>query len=445
MTSRQWPAALVWAAAGLAVLLAGGIALFSLLPSDEALARRAEAELERALGVKVAVGALDWRLLPTPAVTLRELATLQPRPVTIKTLTAYPEWLPLLSKHLRFSHAELDEAVAPQLSLNVLRGAGLGGDFGGNFGGKPSFSIDPIPLGRLVVRQLTWISHQDVPLLVEGEVVFDAHWRPRQAQLRLPDAKVLTELFLQRQGQEDVWAAVSKVGGGSADGEFRLQQSTANNRLRLSGKLSPRGVEVSSLLEAFNRRPILAGKASGQTTVAADGANLGDLVRSLHSKTVFNMAPATLLRFDMDKAIRSVGKDHQGQTRLDSLTGQLETQNTGKGMVLTFTGLKAKSGALSATGSARVESRQVDAELSVDLVDGLVGVPLKITGPLSKVAVSVPAGAIAGAAVGTAILPGIGTAIGARIGNALGNIFGGSANGSANPKPAQPPKPPKTP
>ena len=72
--------------------------------------------------------------------------------------------------------------------------------------------------------------------------------------------------------------------------------------------------------------------------------------------------------------------------------------------------------------------------MAVDLVSGLVGVPLTISGPVSAVKVSVPAGAIAGAAVGTAVLPGIGTAIGARIGATLGNIFGA--------KPAPGKKPP---
>ena len=74
--------------------------------------------------------------------------------------------------------------------------------------------------------------------------------------------------------------------------------------------------------------------------------------------------------------------------------------------------------------------------MAVDLVSGLVGVPLTVSGPVSAVKVSVPAGAIAGAAVGPAVLPGIGTAIGARIGAALGNIF------DAKPKPAPGKKPP---
>ena len=56
-------------------------------------------------------------------------------------------------------------------------------------------------------------------------------------------------------------------------------------------------------------------------------------------------------------------------------------------------------------------------------MDGVVGVPLTLSGPVSRVKVSVPPGALAGAAVGTAVLPGLGTAIGARIGAALGKIF----------------------
>ena len=112
-----------------------------------------------------------------------------------------------------------------------------------------------------------------------------------------------------------------------------------------------------------------------------------------------------------------------GQTPLDSLTAQLDTQNTSQGIVIDVTNVKASSGALTATGKGRLANQTIEAEVTVDLVSGVVGVPLTISGPVSAVKVSVPAAAIAGAAVGTAVLPGIGTAIGARIGAALGNIF----------------------
>ncbi|MCJ7800331.1 MAG: glycine zipper domain-containing protein, partial [Polaromonas sp.] len=77
----------------------------------------------------------------------------------------------------------------------------------------------------------------------------------------------------------------------------------------------------------------------------------------------------------------------------------------------------------SVSGKAWVVNQHIEGEFSVDLVDGLVGIPLKVSGPLERPQVSVPAGAVAGAAVGTAVLPGIGSAIGARLGAAIGRIF----------------------
>ena len=140
----------------------------------------------------------------------------------------------------------------------------------------------------------------------------------------------------------------------------------------------------------------------------------------------------------MAKAVRSAGKDHSGQTALDSITGAMNTQNTPQGMVVSFKDIKARSGALSASGDATLANRHIEAEFAVDLVDGVVGVPLIITGPTDNVAVSVPSGAIAGAVVGTAVLPVVGTAIGARLGAALGKMFGSGPSPKKAPSPAVP-------
>ena len=175
---------------------------------------------------------------------------------------------------------------------------------------------------------------------------------------------------------------------------------------------------------AFNRRAVLAGKASGVTTLSADGDTVDELAQSLRTQSTLRVNRARLLHFDLEKAIRSAGREHAGQTPLDSLTTQLDTQNTAQGIVIDFSNVKASSGALTATGKGRLANQTIEAEGAVDLVSGLVGVPLTVTGPVSAVKVSVPTSAIAGAAVGTAVLPGIGTAIGARIGSTLGNIFG---------------------
>jgi hypothetical protein len=150
------------------------------------------------------------------------------------------------------------------------------------------------------------------------------------------------------------------------------------------------------------------------------------------------MGKGTQLKIDVDKAIRSFGKERAGQTAMDAITGQLDTQNTVRGMVVNLSDIRATSGVFSASGKAKIAGRQVEGEFAVDLVDGIVGVPLLISGPLNKVVISVPRSAIAGAVLGTVVLPGVGTAIGARVGAALGQIFSPGTSTSPAPTPKKP-------
>ncbi len=418
----------------LLLIVAAWVAALRYLPSDEELAQRASVELEAALGVKVRVGALHWRLFPSPAVVMEDAATEQPQPIVVKKLTAYPDLFALLQRRIKIDRADLEGATVPQLSL---RGLGKGRE-------TPEAGGEELPLARFVFRDLTWVSRRGIPVVYDGEVDFDPGWRPRTAELRRPGAKDATTLTLSRNGQDDQWEARIHVGGGTLHGDVRLD-TRAGGRLHLEGKLQPRDIEVESMMAAFNRRSVIGGRASGDTTLTANGDTVGELARSLHTQTIFTMGKSTLLRFDLDKAIRTAGKEHDGQTPLDSVSGRLDTQNTPQGMVVTYTGLKAASGSLTASGEAKIANRRIEAEFAVDLVDGVVGVPLTVSGPLEDVKFSVPGGAIAGAVVGTAVLPGVGTAIGARVGATLGKIFspGPSAPASA-PRPAKPAPPAKT-
>ena len=278
-------------------------------------------------------------------------------------------------------------------------------------------------------------------MVYAGAVDFDEHWRPRAAQLRLPDDTSGADASLTRVDQQDQWRVTIRLGGGTLNGDVELK-TLPDGQLRLNGKLKPQAIEVSSALAAFNRRPVLGGKATGDTTLVATGVGFGDLTQSLQTHTTFVMSPAKILRFDVNKAVRSAGKDHSGQTALDSVTGTMNTQNTPQGMVVNFKDIKARSGALSASGDATLANRRIQAEFAVDLVDGIVGVPLVITGPTDNVTVSVPAGAVAGAVIGTAVLPVIGTAIGARVGAAIGKLFGSTPKPPASaPNAARPTKP----
>lgn len=427
--ARTWLLAAGFVAAVLALL---AWAVVRMIPSDEELARQASAELESALGVPVSIAQLRWQLLPVPQVVLEDAATRQPQPVRIRKLTATLNPQALWQRRLRVDHALVQGAVVPQLSLR-----GLGRQ---NPSARPEhqaqhFSLDSLPVARVELQDVTWISRRGKSLAYEGEAEFDPGWRPRTARVRRPDAGSPAELSLARRGQEDHWTVRASLGGGTAHGELALQPGPQGG-LRLKGALQPRNIEVATALEAFSQRSIIAGQASGETVLSASGESLGELLQTLHTATSFRMGRSTLLRFDLDQAIRSLGKTHAGTTPLDAVSGQLDTHNTPQGVVVSYSRLQTRSGALSASGQARVANRQIQAEVSVDLVDGVVGVPLVLSGPVDKPKVEVPASALAGAAVGTAVLPGVGTALGARIGAAIGKMLGAEPAGGPRPAPA---------
>lgn len=466
-----------WAITGVgALVLLGLVAALAVklwMPSDDQLAKRAAQALTDALGTPVSIGALHWQLLPQAQVELLDVAIGQRAPssphdaapatptrdgneapphspvrdaadIALQHVTLFPalSLASLWTRTVHLSRVEVDGAHVPQRTLARLKlntTAPRPADGG--------MKLAPIPLDTLVWRRVSWQPRHGAPFLLSGEATFDAQWRPRTADVRLLEAATLTEVTVRRDDAASStnahWAVTSRVGGGTVDGTLALQES--GSELVLSGQLTPKHVEVASAMAAFNRRSPVGGKASGSTVVsarAAQSAGLSALVVSLHTDTRFTMGASHLTRFDLGKAVRSLGADTLGQTPLNSITGQMTTRNTPDGMVTRFVDVKARSGALSASGEATVANGLVDATLAVDLVDGVVGVPLRITGPTRKVTVSVPPLALAGATVGTVVAPGVGTAVGARLGAAIGQLFGGdtkspSASGAAG-KPSAP-------
>ena len=429
--TRKWLAGLGILAA--MMLLMGLIGLI-LIPRDEELTRRAAARLTEVSGVPVTVGALQWRVLPTPSVVLQNVVTEQSRPIELKQVTMYFGLGALLQRRVKVDRVLLEGATVPQLSLRTLAKT-LGAD-----SAPPTqlFAVDELLLARFEFRDVTWLTRRGLAVIYEGEIDFDANWRPRTGQLRRPGVMPVADLTITREGQEDRWATRIHLADGTANGEMRLQTRT-NGRLHLDGTLKPEGIDAARVATTFNRRAVLAGKASGVTTLSADGDTVDELAQSLRTQSTLRVNRARLLYFDLEKAVRSAGREHAGQTPLDSLTAQLDTQNTAQGIVIDFSNVKASSGALTATGKGRLANQTIEAEVAVDLVSGVVGVPLTISGPVSAVKVSVPTSAIVGAAVGTAVMPGIGTAIGARVGAALGSIFGGKPNPKPDPAPGKKP------
>jgi hypothetical protein len=424
---QKWAVGLGIAAA---VLGAAWLAVAWWLPTDEELAARLTAEAEERLGVKVTIGSAHWSLLPKPVVVVNDFRTQQAQPVVIRQLSAHPNARELLHRKFVFERIDIDDAVFPRNSVRA-------------FYAKPGASApdagDGVPLEHFEFRNLTWIYYSGIAVAYDGEIDFDPHWRPRHAELRRPGINPAFTLTLTREADADRWQTRIHVGGGTAHGDLRLK-TAANGSMHLSGQLAPHAIEVASALSSFNIQSPVGGKGSGQTVLSADGKSVDELARSLHTRTTFSVNAATVLRFDLDKAISTRGKEHDGQTALQELTGQMDTQNTDGGMRITYTGIKARAGKYTATGKATVYNRQIEASGNLDLVEGAIGVPFTVSGPVDKPKASVPPGFFAGAAIGTAVLPGIGTVIGARIGGAVGRLFKGGAQQPVAPAPVAPKK-----
>jgi hypothetical protein len=391
-----------------AVLVAAWLAVAWWLPTDEEFAARLTAEAEERLGVRVTIGSAHWQLLPRPAVVVNDFRTRQSQPVVIGRLTAHLKARSLLDRTLVFGRIDIDDAVLPRNSVSAFSGAPDAGD--------------GVLLERLAFRNLTWVSHAGIAVIYDGEIEFDAHWRPRHAELRRPGISPPFKLTLKREDDADRWQARIHVGGGTLHGKVELK-SAASGAMHLSGHLTPTDIEVASAVSSFNRRSAVGGKGSGRTVLSADGKTAGALARSLHTRTVFSVNPATVLHFDLEKAIGTLGKEHDGQTALQELTGQLDTQNTDEGIRATYTGLKARAGKRSATVEATIDKRQVEASGTLHLVAGGTGVPFTASGPVDEPKASVSKASFAAAAIGAAVLPGTGTGVGARTGDALDRTF----------------------
>lgn len=415
--ARRW----ALAAAALAALLAAAwLALWALVPSDEALARRLEAEFEARFGQKLVVGSVHWRVIGLPMFEVRDARTVQREAIRVRRVVAYPELLPLLRKQLIINRLEVDGAEVPRHAL-------------ADFDDKPLNAEGAMVLRSLAFKDLVYTSYSGIPVAYDGDIDFDSDRLPRRVQLRRPGVNPPATLEATREGKTDKGADKYQLhmqaAGGSARGQARLVTSE-DGRMTLTGEFAPRNVEVNALLEAFHRRSPISGLASGDTALRAEGDSLHDLFRSLHTRSVLKVERAKVLRFDMEKAVKSFGEDRSGETPLDSLTGVMDTQNTAQGMKTTFTQVEAVAGSYAASGKATLYRKQIEAQGTVAIGGGIVDVPFAAHGLIAKPEFEMAWGTIAGAAVGTAVLPGIGTVIGAKI--------GGVVSGPPKPAPIRP-------
>jgi hypothetical protein len=430
--AKRWTAGVLGALA-LALLAAGALVAWW-LPSEAQLATRLQDEFAKRFDVPLKVGRVHWALSPVPVIVIDDIATGQEPPITVRRVALHPDLGALWDHHIALNSLEIDGAVLPRASVRAFRGRKAALSTPGNGG----WSLAALPVAQVRFSDVTWIDRRAIALAYEGNIDFDAGWRPRVAEVSRVGVSPVARLRLHRQGDADRWLTLIDVGGGTWNGTARLQEKRpaegGDAVLMLNAELAPDNVDIAQLVAAFDRKSAVHGKLFGRTEVEASGASPSDLARSLHTRTRFSVRPAALLGFDLAKAVSTAGLKRDGQTPLDELTGTLDTQSGDDGVQLRYSGLRARSGLLTATGNATVFNRKLDGEFAVDLVDGVVGVPFKLGGTLDKPLLSLTGGALAGAAVGSAVLPGVGTVIGARIGQKIEEIFGDKPKPKVKPK-----------
>jgi hypothetical protein len=429
-----------------AVLLLAGVALalHGWVGSDD-FRQRVQQEASAALGLPVRVGGIDVALWPLPAVALSGIEVQSRPPLTLARLELRPGWAALLQGRLEVATLVLREAVLPQqaidailLSLQKKKQSALVSP-----GLQPKMASSLQPAGaaaavvaggetavdrwlprRALLQDVSWVSLKGSRTTVDAGMRLGADSLPDEASLKVTQGHLRGLHGSLRREETGQWALRVEVGGGTVAGRLGMQRAPSAQgglALVLQGQLETRGVDVSALTAP--NRP-LSGRLEASTTLRAGAATTAGLVDALQTQTRFTVKDAVLNGMDLVKAVQTVGLSRGGQTRLDTLAGQVQSQ----GRAAQLNNLVASSGALSATGNVAVSASQaLSGRVSVSL-GNTVGVPLVVGGTLAAPEVTLTRGALLGAALGTVVMPGVGTGAGMefgdRLGQGLNKLFG---------------------
>ncbi|HEY1393278.1 MAG TPA: hypothetical protein VFV25_07865 [Methylibium sp.] len=413
--------------------------------------QRVESEAAAALGVPVALGGVAVEVWPLPAVALSGIEVQSKPPLTLGRVEVRPQWRPLLQGRLAVATLLVRRAVLPQQGIDAVLlllqkkkqtapvTPGPQPKNPANFAPEAAH-LEWLPR-RTVLDDVTWISAGGARTTLQAEAKLGADGLPDGVSLQLLKGHLQgLRATLEREASEahaasggGQWALRVDVGGGKVEGRLGLQRAPAAASARageaplsvllMNGQLQTHGVEVSALTAPSRA---LTGQLEASTTLQARAATTAALGEALQSRTTFTVRNAVLNGLDLAKAVQTVGLSRGGQTRLDTLAGQVSTQ----GRAAQLSNLVASSGVLSATGNvaispAKALSGRVTVAVAGDskigsAIGGAVGVPLTVGGTLDNPEVTLSRSALLGAAIGTALLPGVGTGAGANLGDRMG-------------------------
>jgi uncharacterized protein involved in outer membrane biogenesis len=378
---------------------------------------RIEREGSAALGLPLRLGGVAVDLWPLPAVALDRIEIRSQPALTLERVEARPVWAALLRGRLEVATLVVRNAVVPQQAVAAVatsmlqkkeRAAPAG------VGPQPENTSDPkLWPRRAVLDHVSWVDAAGLTTTVDAQLSLGADGLPDAAEVKVLRGRLQgAQATLQRRGEP--WALNASVGGGKVAGTLTLRPAKSGGTALLQGNLDTANVEVASLTAPSRA---LTGRLDAHTTLRAQVRDLGSLAQALQTQTRFTVRDAVVHGIDLMKAVKTVGQNRGGETRLDALAGQVAT----RGRAVQLTHLVATSGLLSATGEvAMAADRSLSGRISVDLSGGAIGVPLQVGGTADAPSVTLTRGALLGAAVGTVILPGVGTSAGAKLGDRLG-------------------------
>ncbi|ROZ66200.1 hypothetical protein [Ramlibacter sp. WS9] len=401
------------------VLLAGVAAALQFWVNSDDFRVRLGQRISSTLGIPVEVGGVAVDVWPLPAVALDRVQVKSQPPLTLERIEARPVWAGLLQGRLEVATLIVRNAVVPEQAVNAIVAAvqkkrGMAPAAAPD-PGQAAASIVLLPK-RTLLDQVTWVPAKGAPMTVNAQAQLDAEGLPESAMLDVVKGRLEgTKATLQREA--DHWSLKAAVGGGTVTGKLTRKPGAS----MLHGQFDTANVEVAALTAPSRT---LTGRLDAQTTLDVDLKARGGIAEGMQSQTRFTVRDAVLHGIDLAKAVTTVGLSRGGETRLDTLAGNVASQ----GRALQLTNLVATSGALSANGNITMTAdKNLSGRVTVDLAQagGAVGVPLAVGGTLDSPTVTLTRGALIGAAIGTAVAPGVGTSAGAKLGDKLGEAVKG--------------------
>jgi uncharacterized protein involved in outer membrane biogenesis len=411
----KWLAAVVL---GFALLVAGVALALQQWVGTADFRQRVAQQISTAAGVPVQLSRVSVDVWPLPAVALDDVRVGSTPPLTLQRVEARPEWASLLRGRLEVATLVVRGAVIPEQAVAALVAAGSQPQRPMRErapAGTGSGAIGLLPR-RTLLENVTWAPAQGAPVTFDAEAHLDPGGRPELARVHVVKGR-FQGARASLQAHPDHWALRADIGGGTVVGKVRIEPAARGGSL-LQGQFDTSNVEVTALT-APNRT--LGGRIDAQTRLRAPFQEIGAITDSLQTDTRFTVRDAVVHGIDLAQAVKTVGMTRGGQTRLDTLAGQVST----RGRAVQLTNLVASSGLLSATGHvAMAPNRSLSGRITVDLasaaVGGALGVPLAVGGTLDEPSVTLTRGALVGAAVGTLLAPGAGTGAGAKLGDRIG-------------------------